>query len=96
MNKTHFGHAIGAFIMQIILWPLTGLRIAAIIVSTFFIAREYSQMEGKCYRHTGRPVSEMMPWHCIRREYMSLDSFLDWIFPTVVVFGTYGIIKLFS
>ena len=40
-------------------------------------------MEAKCSKQTGIPISKMMPWHCLRREYVTLDAVLDWVLPAI-------------
>jgi len=87
LNKGHAVHVVFALLIQVALSPLLGLEGGALVAVTFFVAREYAQMEAKCSRDTGRSIKEMMPWHCLRSKYVTLDAVLDWVLPAIACGG---------
>jgi len=87
LNKGHAVHVVFALLIQVALSPLLGLEGGALVAVTFYVAREYAQMEAKCSKQTGLPIAQMMPWHCLRREYVTLDAVLDWVLPAIACGG---------
>jgi hypothetical protein len=70
--------------------------IAGAIAGTFFfIGREHTQAEYRWIALFGKGLRANMPWYggFDPRVWNHLDSWLDWLAPTLVVTGLVGAIK---
>lgn len=90
MNKTNFEHFLYSFIISIIMICVgIPLLIALTLPVTFFIGREYSQVEYKVRDLKGISLTDMQIWHVLKGSYWSLDNVMDIVLPvlsSVIIF----------
>ena len=85
MNWTNFEHALYALAVQLITFYFVGWWVGAYLGVMFLAGREYAQVEYKVRSRTGMTLTQMQPWHLIKREYWSLDTILDIVIPAIIV-----------
>ena len=89
MNRTHFEHIAFALIVQAVIGLLTGdWWVGAAAGAFFFLGREHAQAEYRYIKANGgrRNSTPITPEiGCLNFKYWTLDSFLDFVLPTLSV-----------
>lgn len=81
MNRTNHEHGVIALVIQLALGWWIGWEVAGAVVVAIFFGREYGQAEYKCRARTGLTLTQLMPWHVLKREYWTKDGIFDFITP---------------
>jgi hypothetical protein len=90
MNQTTLEHILIAVSIQLIIGLLTGNWWAGAAAGSFlFIGREHAQAESRWISLFGNHKRINMPWYggFDKRVWTHLDSWCDWVAPTLAVVG---------
>jgi hypothetical protein len=91
VNVTNWEHAFYAMCIQLLLWAFIGPWCAGLLAVSVFAAREYAQVEYKIRAATGLTLTELQPWHVLRKQWWSKDAILDIVIPAICVFALAGV-----
>lgn len=86
INKSHFGHAAMALVIQLALAPLIGLLAGGLVAVSLYLGREIAQHEYRLGIERGWQWGETLPvrWYEGLTHGWHRDSILDFLSPAAI------------